>query len=181
MRQRERPSLRDGASAHRGGGSGPLALPRRLLLPTHRPVKGPAGSDPHRGMAEAGKGQAEEVKRRQFNTEGSAHMSRIVETVTIHQDLDPYLSLTGLAGYSCLSVRTLRSLLRHPTHPLPHYRIGGTGQDGKRGAKILVRRSEFDRWMAAWKQQERAAPPDLDSLLKEALASVKGQRRNPSE
>ncbi len=108
-------------------------------------------------------------------------MTRIVETVTIQQELDPYLSLKGLAGYSCLSVRTLRSLVRHPTHPLPHYRIGGTGQDGKRGAKILVRRSEFNRWMVAWKQQERVAPPDLDSLVEWAVASVKDQRRNRRE
>jgi excisionase family DNA binding protein len=55
---------------------------------------------------------------------------------------DAYLSLIALAEYSGLSVRTLRGYLAHPMHPLPHYRPGG---------KVLVKRSEFDAWMAAFK------------------------------
>ena len=110
---------------------------------------------------------------------------RVVEAVTIRQDLDPYLSLRGLAGYSGLSVRSLRALLRHPWHPLPHYRVGGiachggsqrpqAGENG-RGPKILVRRSEFDRWMAAWRQ-EQARPQDLDGILDAALAGVRPRK-----
>lgn len=111
---------------------------------------------------------------------GGAIITRIVETVTIRQDLDPYLPLAGLASYSGLSVRTLRSLLRHPTHPLPHYRIGalGASQAGRngrrvRGTKILVRRSEFDRWMEVWRQREQEPPQDLDGILDQAVASLK--------
>lgn len=103
-----------------------------------------------------------------------------METVTIRQDLDPYLPLAGLAGYSGLSVRTLRSLLRHLTHPLPHYRVGAlgasqVGRDGRRvrGTKILVRRSEFDRWMELWRQWEQEPPRDLDGILDQAVASLK--------
>ncbi len=51
---------------------------------------------------------------------------------------DRYLSLKALAGYSGLSVRTLRGHLQAQRSPLPHYRVG---------AKILVRRLEFDAWM----------------------------------
>lgn len=94
---------------------------------------------------------------------------RVVEAVTVVQDLDPYLSLRGLAGYSGLSVRLLRSLLRHPSHPLPHYRVGVqggsvglvAGRDG-RGCKVLVRRSEFDAWMRGWGQ---APPGDVGAAL----------------
>ena len=101
---------------------------------------------------------------------------RAVEAVTIRQDLDPWLSLSGLAGYSGLSVRTLRGLLRHPGHPLPHYRVGAPGFPGKRGAKVLVRRSEFDRWMGRWRQEGAPTLRDLDRILEAAVATAKAQR-----
>lgn len=70
---------------------------------------------------------------------------------------DAYLPLKTLADYSGLSVRTLRSYLTHPAHPLPCYRIGG---------KVLVRRSEFDQWAG----QFRALPPStVDALVTDAL------------
>jgi lambda repressor-like predicted transcriptional regulator len=55
---------------------------------------------------------------------------------------DRYLSLRSLATYAGLSIRTLRGYLGRRHAPLPHYRIGG---------KILVRRSEFDRWASEFK------------------------------
>lgn len=111
---------------------------------------------------------------------------RVVEAVTVVQDLDPYLSLRGLAGYSGLSVRLLRSLLRHPIHPLPHYRVGVmggsvplvAGGDG-RGCKVLVRRSEFDRWMATWRQ---GPPGDVGAALDAVFArstTSKGREKTP--
>ncbi len=54
-------------------------------------------------------------------------------------DLDLFLSLKGLAGYSSLSRRTLQDLVNDTSDPLPSYRVGG---------KILIRKSEFDRWMS---------------------------------
>ena len=51
-----------------------------------------------------------------------------------------YLSLEELSQRTSLSVTTLRGYLKHPTHPLPHYRLPG---------KILVKPEEFDDWMAA--------------------------------
>ena len=110
-------------------------------------------------------------------------MVRIVEAVTVVQDLDPYLSLRGLAGYSGLSVRSLRSLLRHPSHPLPHYRVGVQGRSvglvagGNGRGKVLVRRSEFDRWMGVWRQ----VPPGnvgaaLDAIFARSGTSKGGEK-----
>jgi hypothetical protein len=61
----------------------------------------------------------------------------LAERVVVSTPLDPFLALKALASYSGLSVRTLRTLLTAPSHPLPHYRIGG---------KLLVRRGEYDAW-----------------------------------
>lgn len=91
---------------------------------------------------------------------------------------DPYLSLTALSAYSGLSSRSLRAFLQHPRLPIPHYRPGAApdqqGRNGKRGTKVLVRRSEFDKWMAIWRSQGPAAPPrDLDSIVEQAVAEVR--------
>jgi excisionase family DNA binding protein len=53
-----------------------------------------------------------------------------------------YLGVRELAGVSGLSVKTLRRAIADPLAPLPHYRVG---------AKILVRRSDFEGWMAGRK------------------------------
>jgi excisionase family DNA binding protein len=108
---------------------------------------------------------------------------RVIEAVTIQQDLDPWLSLEALAvpprhrkrerqgevmpwhhqaiGYSGLSRRTLQDLINDPQDPLPSYRVGG---------KILVRRSEFDRWMSRRRNRKpleaaRLAAADARALL----------------
>jgi hypothetical protein len=53
---------------------------------------------------------------------------------------DDYFDLDRLARYSRLSLTTLRRYLKHPTHPLPHRRIGaGRG-------RIIVARSAFTVW-----------------------------------
>jgi excisionase family DNA binding protein len=80
--------------------------------------------------------------------------------VIIRTDLDPFLSLKALADYSGLSVRKLRAYLKDSLRPLPYYRVGG---------KILVRRSEFDTWIATYRQVgdsevERIVAEVLDEL-----------------
>lgn len=67
----------------------------------------------------------------------------LAERVVLSTPLDPFLSLRALTSYSGLSVRKLREHLADAAHPLPHYRVGG---------KILVRRSEFDAWIAQYRQ-----------------------------
>ena len=76
--------------------------------------------------------------------------------------LDPYLSLRGLADYSSLSVRTLRSYIADSVRPLPYYRVGG---------KILVRVSEFDNWLAT--HREATAPVDVHAIVDKMFESRK--------
>ena len=82
---------------------------------------------------------------------------QLVETVSVTVPLDPWLSLQAAAGYSCLSVRTLRGWLSHHERPLPCYRVGG---------KILVRRSELDRWLETFR---RVGVWDLDGTVNQIL------------
>lgn len=76
-----------------------------------------------------------------------------------------YVSLNDLAAYSSLSVRTLRSCLTHPRHPLPHYKLPG---------KILIRLDEFDAWIARFRMGDDNADAgaDLDRLVNEVLAGL---------
>jgi hypothetical protein len=83
----------------------------------------------------------------------------LIENIVIQADLDPYLSLKALSAYSGLSVRSLRDALKDPVRILPHYRLGG---------KILVRRSEFDRWMAQFRQEGSG----LDQVVSEITKGV---------
>jgi hypothetical protein len=70
---------------------------------------------------------------------------------------DPFLPLKALVSYSGLSVHKLRQYLDDPAHPMPCYRVGG---------KILVRRSEFDAWISAYRRRGR---PDVDRIVGEVL------------
>jgi excisionase family DNA binding protein len=86
----------------------------------------------------------------------------LAERVVVSTALDPFLSLRALATYAGLSVRTLREYLDHPSRPLPHYRVGG---------KILVRRSEFDAWIAS---HRRVGLADVAGIVNDVLRRVAG-------
>jgi hypothetical protein len=90
----------------------------------------------------------------------AAGQDRRVEQIIVSVPLDPYLSLKALATSSGLSVPKLRDRLRHPSHPLPHYRVDG---------KILSRRSEFDAWIAAY---HRVGNTDVDQTVDDVLAML---------
>lgn len=80
----------------------------------------------------------------------------VPERVVITTELDPFLPLRSLAAYTGLSVRTLRQYLDlPPDKALPCYRVGG---------KILVRRCEFDAWVASYQSRGR---PELARALKD--------------
>lgn len=87
---------------------------------------------------------------------------QVVEQVRISEDLDPWFSLKGLTGYCSLSRRTIQALINETSDPLPSYRVGG---------KILVRKSEFDRWMVRRRNRKpeaaaRLAAADANALLR---------------
>lgn len=71
-------------------------------------------------------------------------------------------SLKALSSYSGLSVRTLRNHLRAADHALPHFRVG---------AKILVRRSEFDAWLSTFRF---SATSRVDAIVDGVLADLRG-------
>lgn len=84
-----------------------------------------------------------------------------VESVSVHTELDPWLDLRALARYVSLSRRTLQNLVNDTGDPLPSYRVG---------AKLLVRRSEVDAWMARRRNRKpleaaRLAAADAQALL----------------
>ncbi len=85
----------------------------------------------------------------------------VIDAVTIHQDLDPLFSLKGLAGYSSLSRRTLQDLVNDTADPIPSFRVG---------SKILIRKSDFDKWLARRRNRKpleaaRLAAADAQALL----------------
>jgi predicted DNA-binding transcriptional regulator AlpA len=88
----------------------------------------------------------------------------LAERVVVSTHLDPFLSLKALAAYSGLSVRTLRGRLVDSIAPLPYYKIGG---------KIVVRRSDYDQWVARYRH---VGLPEVNRLVDEVF-SVPARRR----
>jgi len=72
---------------------------------------------------------------------------------------DQYLDLKTLAEYSCLSVRTIREYLSDADNPIPSFCL-------KR--KILVKKSEFDRWM----EGNRADDSEIDNIVNEVMGEI---------
>ena len=117
------------------------------------------------GLGESkGAGQPPPSARRPFRSgEPMAQVRGVLaEQVVFSSTLDPFLSLRALANYSCVSVRKLRELLEDSVHPLPHYRLG---------AKILVRRSEFDAWMTAYR---KAGQADVGRIVDTVMRDLRG-------
>ena len=74
-----------------------------------------------------------------------------------------YFDLKALAAYSSCSVRWLRDRL----HPLPNYRIEG---------KILVKREEFDHWLASSYVVNSA--DELSEIVDSVVAHMRPSKRN---
>jgi hypothetical protein len=84
----------------------------------------------------------------------------LVERVNVTTLLDPYLGLKALSLYSGLSVRKLRQLIdRDAADALPAYRVDG---------RVLVRRSEFDDYIAKYRVSGR--PGVVEALRSIGLA-----------
>lgn len=85
----------------------------------------------------------------------------VVEGIQGSTPLDPYLALKSLARYCGYSVRWLRYRLKDPHHPLPCYQLPGS--------KVLVRRSEFDGWLARYRQ---VGSPDVNRIVNDVLSGL---------
>jgi excisionase family DNA binding protein len=86
----------------------------------------------------------------------------VVEELALASPADPYLTLRALASYTGCSVRWLRDRIKDPHHPLPCYR--------PHGGKLLVRRSDFDAWMARYRQ---VGDPEVDRIVDNALHGLR--------
>jgi len=75
------------------------------------------------------------------------------------------LTIKQLVAYSTLSERTLRSYLKRRVQPLPHYRVD---------KKILIRRVEFDEWLASFRRAERV--DDIAKAVDAMLTGLTGPR-----
>ena len=69
---------------------------------------------------------------------------------------DNFLDLKQLSQYSTFSDSTLRDYIYDTDNPIPSFQV-------KR--KILVKKSEFDRWM----EQFRVENNDLDHIVDEVI------------
>lgn len=87
----------------------------------------------------------------------------VAKEISVIAPLDPYLTLKAAADYGGTSVRALRTALTDPVHPLPCYRPRG------KGGKVLVRLSDFDKWMAPFRVVGDA---DLDAMVHEVLRDL---------
>jgi excisionase family DNA binding protein len=74
-----------------------------------------------------------------------------------------WLDLRRLREYATVSNRTLRAWIHSPVDPLPAVRVG---------TKILVRKSDFDRWL----EQHAVKPLDLDGIVEDVVRGVVGGR-----
>jgi excisionase family DNA binding protein len=72
-----------------------------------------------------------------------------------------WLDLRALRQHACVSERTIRDWIHRPIDSLPAVRVG---------SKILVRRSEFDRWLEA----HQVKHIDVGCIVDELVAGVKG-------
>ena len=77
-----------------------------------------------------------------------------------------WLDLRRLTQYAAVSERTLRGWIHSPVDPLPAVQVGG---------KILVRRTEFDRWLESHRVKPLAAT-DVNGIVREVLEGVASGR-----
>jgi len=74
-----------------------------------------------------------------------------------------WLDLKGLTQYASVSERTMRQWIHRSTNPLPAVRVG---------TKILIRRSEFDRWL----EQRRLEPVNVGCMVDEMVSDLVAAR-----
>ena len=77
------------------------------------------------------------------------------------QGLPEWMDLKTLQRYADVSERTLREWIHRASNPLPAARVG---------AKLLIRRSTFDRWL----ESHELKVVDVGCIVDEMVAGVMG-------
>jgi len=72
-----------------------------------------------------------------------------------------YLDLKALALYSRIGIRTLRGYIHRKVRPLPSYQVD---------KKIIVRKVEFDEWLASFRCADGG--DGIDSMVEEILGGL---------
>ena len=73
---------------------------------------------------------------------------------------DQYFDLRGLSAYSSLGVPTIREHIK--LRGLPAFKVKG---------KLLIKMSEFDKWMEGYRQNKAQ---DLDVLVEDVMKELRG-------
>jgi excisionase family DNA binding protein len=73
-------------------------------------------------------------------------------------ETDQYFDLKNLSSYACLGVPTIRDYLK--AGGLPHFKLKG---------KILVKKSEFDRWLESFRIKTNQ---ELNGIIDSVLESL---------
>jgi hypothetical protein len=71
------------------------------------------------------------------------------------------LTIKQLVAYSALSERTLRGYIHRKVRPLPSYQVD---------KKIIVRKVEFDGWLASFRRAD--GRDGIDSMVEEILGGL---------
>ena len=79
---------------------------------------------------------------------------------------DGYFDVKGLNRYSSLGCSTIRSYLKRG---LPHFKVKG---------KILIKRSDFDKWMEKYRVNKQQ---DLRRLVDETMEQLKGKKQSKAK
>jgi len=121
----------------------------------------------------------------------------LIAEVSVEWKGDRWLTLPALSALCGLSVFVLRQHLSDPRRPLPHYRmkephavVTRTGKRTASSGRILVRWSEFERWMEGFRYiapvSVASAALDLDELVSSVLTDFEAlpspsARRKPAD
>ena len=85
----------------------------------------------------------------------------IPDLLKLLTERDPYYDLKSLSAYSSLRVSTLRDHIR--SEGLPCFKVKG---------KILVKQSEFDKWIENYRDNKNR---DLKDLVDGVMNRLKGE------
>jgi hypothetical protein len=80
-------------------------------------------------------------------------------------ELDPLMTRAEWANYTRRGLRSVAADLRHPTKPLPSYKVG---------ARVLIRLSEGLQWLEQFKVKPAVALPATEQA-REMLATMQNK------